>query len=180
MPLPGSELPNEAPVASASASCDGLTCDFFGAGSSDTDGTIASYAWGFGDGQFGTGKTATHTYRSDGNYTVTLTVTDDDGATGSTSTTVPVAAPPPPPDPPADPVAFRAETSLHKYSATHTLTVPASVQEGDALRLFTNVNDSAPTISDLPGWQDLDHFVAGRLQTGPGTAWPDPTTQARR
>jgi hypothetical protein len=60
MPLPGSELPNEAPVASASASCDGLTCDFFGAGSSDTDGTIASYAWAFGDGQFGTGETATH------------------------------------------------------------------------------------------------------------------------
>jgi PKD domain len=64
---------------------DGLTCSFDGSGSSDSDGTIATYAWDFGDGTNGVGKIATHTHGRASSYTVTLTVTDDAGATGSTS-----------------------------------------------------------------------------------------------
>ncbi len=60
--------------------------------SSDADGTIASYAWNFGDGTTATGKTAAHTYAADGSYTVTLTVTDDLGATDSATQSVTVAA----------------------------------------------------------------------------------------
>ncbi|MBK8756846.1 MAG: PKD domain-containing protein [Actinomycetales bacterium] len=57
-----------------------------GSGSSDPDGTIASYSWDFGDGTPAqTGVTAVHTYATDGQYTVTLTVTDDLGATASTT-----------------------------------------------------------------------------------------------
>ncbi len=52
-------------------------------GSYDPDGTIASYAWAFGDGGLATGKTATHTYAADGTYTITLTVTDGEGLTGT-------------------------------------------------------------------------------------------------
>ena len=73
---------NAAPTAVIAApSCDDNVCEFDGTGSSDTDGTIVSHEWDFGDGGLvGTGASTSHTYTAGGNYTVTLTVTDDDGA----------------------------------------------------------------------------------------------------
>jgi PKD repeat protein len=88
--------PNPAPVASFTSSCTNLGCSFDATASSD-DGSIASYAWTFGDGGTASGVTASHTYASANSYTVTLTVTDNLGATGSTSSSVTVSAPPPPP-----------------------------------------------------------------------------------
>ncbi|MEX2498223.1 MAG: S8 family serine peptidase [Wenzhouxiangellaceae bacterium] len=84
---------NAAPTASFTFNCTELACDFDGSGSSDSDGTIASYSWSFGDGNSATGVTASNTYANDGSYTVTLTVTDDAGATGSSSQTVTVSGP---------------------------------------------------------------------------------------
>lgn len=57
------------------------------------DGTIASYAWNFGDGGLGSGQAPSHTYSAGVMYLVTLTVTDDDNATGSTSRSITVTAP---------------------------------------------------------------------------------------
>jgi PKD repeat protein len=70
---------NLAPTAAFTVSCSGLRCTFDGGGSADRDGTIASYAWGFGDGTTGSGKTTSHDYPKAGSYTLTLTVTDDAG-----------------------------------------------------------------------------------------------------
>src|SRR2546427_8471392 len=46
----------------------------------DSDGTIVSYAWDFGDGQTGTGMSVTHGYANNGTFTVRLAVADDLGA----------------------------------------------------------------------------------------------------
>ena len=73
-----------------------LVVSFDAAGSSDSDGTIASYAWHFGDGETATGSTVSHTYTSEGNYTAQLTVTDDDGASSTTAVQIEVTALPVP------------------------------------------------------------------------------------
>ncbi|MFQ6086947.1 MAG: PKD domain-containing protein [Candidatus Bathyarchaeia archaeon] len=64
--------------------------------SSDTDGTIVSYVWDFGDDtpvENHTDPTVTHVYTSAGTYNVTLTVTDDDGLSNSFSDEVKVRVP---------------------------------------------------------------------------------------
>ncbi len=57
----------------------GVSVQFDGTNSFDTDGTIVEYEWDFGDGTMGSGATPTHTYAADGDYTVTLCVTDNEG-----------------------------------------------------------------------------------------------------
>ncbi|WEK61997.1 MAG: PKD domain-containing protein [Candidatus Microbacterium colombiense] len=84
---------NVAPTAAFTATATDLNAAFNGAGSSDPDGTIASYAWDFGDSTTGTGATATHVYTSAGTYTVTLEVKDNKGASGTSSQQVTVTAP---------------------------------------------------------------------------------------
>jgi PKD repeat protein len=82
---------NVAPTAAFTYSCSGLTCNFTDA-STDTDGSIASRAWAFGDGATSTATNPSRTYGASGTYTVALTVTDDKGATGTTSQTVTVSS----------------------------------------------------------------------------------------
>ncbi len=48
--LNGSGAANQAPVAAATVTCNGLTCSFDGSTSHDPDGSVTSYAWDFGDG----------------------------------------------------------------------------------------------------------------------------------
>lgn len=87
-----SARPNQAPVAAFTSTTDFLALAVDATGSSDADGTVALYAWDFGDGTTGSGATATHTYASAGTFTVALTVTDDAGATATTSRAVTVVA----------------------------------------------------------------------------------------
>jgi PKD repeat protein len=85
---------NEPPVASFTYSCPDLSCDFDGSGSSDSDGSLVSYDWAFGDGSTASGSTASHTYGAAGTYSVTLTVTDDGDLTDDDQQSVTVSDPP--------------------------------------------------------------------------------------
>lgn len=73
-------ITNEVPVADIVAPLEahwGQPVTFDGSSSYDPDGdTLTSYVWAFGDGRYGSGATATHSYSSPGEYTATLTVHD--------------------------------------------------------------------------------------------------------
>ncbi len=84
--------PNTPPVASSTVGCTYLVCSFDGRASTDPDGSIASYAWTFGDGTTSTEPNGTHTYTADSTYEVTLVVTDARGATHQVTRTVTAAA----------------------------------------------------------------------------------------
>jgi len=92
--------PTQSPVASFTHSPlspeEGESVSFDASGSSDPDGTIVNYIWDFGDGNTGAGKTATHSYDSEGTYTVTLTVEDNDENTADTTRTIKVTEVPGP------------------------------------------------------------------------------------
>jgi hypothetical protein len=84
---------NVAPVASFTATADGMKVNVDASAAKDSDGTLTSYAWNFGEGPAGTGITASRTYTTPGEKLITLTVTDDDGATHTVTRTVTVAEP---------------------------------------------------------------------------------------
>ena len=87
----GGATTNSPPTASFTYPCTDLSCDFDGSGSSDSDGSVTSYDWDFGDENVGSGVTASHSYETVGTYTVTLTVTDNGGLPGSATESVTVS-----------------------------------------------------------------------------------------
>jgi len=155
---------NQPPTAAFTVACSGLACSFDGRSSTD-DGSIASYAWSFGDGSTGTGATPQHTYASAGTRTVQLTVTDNAGATASTSRSVTVGT---------AAVAFVAAATSNASAATNRVTVPASVQAGDTLVLYFTANSTGATLTPPAGWTQLESVtgdnVLGRLWTRTATA----------
>ncbi|MFF0813289.1 collagenase [Streptomyces albogriseolus] len=87
----GSTTPpgNQAPTAAFAVSVSGLTANFTDR-STDSDGTIASHSWSFGDGTTSTAANPAKTYTAPGTYTVTLKVTDDKGATSTATQSIAV------------------------------------------------------------------------------------------
>lgn len=86
---------NTAPVAAVSANATTVLVNeeisFDGTGSTDSDGSLASYYWDFGDSNYSSSSTPTHSYTTAGTYTVTLTVTDNDGGTDTETVTITVS-----------------------------------------------------------------------------------------
>jgi PKD repeat protein len=83
--------PNVKPTAAFASTCTNLACTFNSSASADSDGSIASYDWDFGDGGSSTVANPSHTFTA-GTYDVKLTVTDNRGGTDSITQPVTVAA----------------------------------------------------------------------------------------
>lgn len=91
---------NQLPAADAGGPYTGKAntpVQFSAGGSSDPDGSIASYTWDFGDSGAGTGADPVHAYEAEGIFDVVLTVTDDRGGTDVDSAVVSVGPPNQPP-----------------------------------------------------------------------------------
>lgn len=86
--LGGNEPPR--PVISTSSTVGEvpLTVHFDGTGSSDSDGTIQSFTWDFGDGISASGPEISHTYTMEGTYSAVLTVTDNSNSSASATTPI--------------------------------------------------------------------------------------------
>ena len=82
---------NVPPVASFTDTINGLIVAFTNT-SKDSDGTVVSSAWNFGDGTTSTATSPSHAYVNAGTYNVSLMVTDNGGKTGSTTQSVMVAS----------------------------------------------------------------------------------------
>jgi PKD repeat protein len=88
---------NTPPTAGFTSACSAAVCTFTSTSTDVAPGTIATYAWTFGDGGTASVSNPTHSYAvtSPREFTVTLTVTDSDGATDSETQTIAVAPPAP-------------------------------------------------------------------------------------
>ncbi len=81
------------PTASFATTSTERKAAFDASASTAAAGSLASYAWDFGDGQTSSeGPTTTHTYAAAGTYQVKLTVTDSNGLTGTSTKSVTVQA----------------------------------------------------------------------------------------
>lgn len=134
---------NQSPTADFTVQCSSLECTFTDA-STDTDGTILSYAWDFGDpgspDNTSTDPNPTHTYSFTEltEVTVTLTVTDDEGATGEHTETFTVS-------PPAGLTCDGAACSLTldaDASVTVTLVSADCEASGNTFRILTPVEET--------------------------------------
>ena len=150
--------PNQPPTARIGSSCTDLDCTFTGSTSSDTDGSISSVLWDFGDGTSSTeANPPLHHYATAATYNVTLTVTDNEGATGSASRSVTV-------DDVTSPISFVVakgdDTAANVVN--HTVTVPATVQAGDGLVLSFSDNAPNVAITAPAGWtQEASSSTSG-------------------
>lgn len=162
---PVSETTNQRPIAAFTSICDALVCGFDGSDSIDTDGSVVSYEWDFGDGSTGTGIAPNHTYGAFGTYAVTLTVTDNEGASDTETADIHVT------DPNVADIAFVGSDTTVGNAINHNLNVPANAQPGDSLVLFVSVNSETATVNDpsgVTGWTRLGVVSSDTLQT---VAW---------
>jgi PKD repeat protein len=163
----GGGTSNLPPVANFSVSSSNLVATFTDS-STDSDGTIASRAWNFGDSSSSTATNPSHTYAAAGTYSVTLTVTDNGGASNSKTQSVTVTSSGGGGNVLSNGVAVTGLTATTGNKLLYTLSVPAGASglkfvtsggtgDGDLYVKF----GSAPTTSSY----DCRSWVSGNSET---------------
>lgn len=135
-----------------------LTVNVDGTGSSDPGGSVASWAWEWGDGTTSTtaSGTTSHVYATGGSYQVNLTVTDNLGATSAAVQQVatPNRAPT---------LTSLTVTSLNELNAT--LSTVASDPDGQTITYVyawgdaTNVSDRGTTSTAIHTWAQPGNYT---------------------
>jgi len=105
-----------------------LTVEFTG-NATDADGDDLSYTWRFGDGNESSGRTAVHTYHSNGSYDAYLDVSDGNTTVTSDPITIQVGSPPN--------VTVRAPPNETLFRAGETIVFEANGSDSDG-----ELNDS--------------------------------------
>jgi chitodextrinase len=148
---PGNHYGDLAPIADANGPYSAFSSDelsFNGSSSYDPDGFIIAYHWTFGDGDTGTGATATHTYIHGGVYPVTLTVIDNFGVSNTNTTSANIIVPNRPPAAP-----------LISGPANGTATT-------DYTYLIGSTDEDHDDLSYLIDWGDGTTTVTGSYPSG--------------
>lgn len=140
------ETPNAAPTLSITSSNSGgiapVTVDFTST-AMDSDGSIISYLWDFGDGAYSNEPNPSHTYNVPGDYDATCTVTDNRGSKASDSLAILVSVP-------TTPVAIRIEsgntqsftdTSGNEWSADHSSDNDGGIADRGAIAIAGTADD---------------------------------------
>jgi PKD repeat protein len=125
-PLPPANAP---PMASFTHSCNTKDCTFVSTSTDVAPGTIATYAWTFGDGGTAQVNNPSHSYNVTAltDFTVTLTVTDNEGASDIETKTVTVNPAPPVNAPPTAGFTHSCNATACTFVSTSTDVAPGTI-----------------------------------------------------
>ncbi|WTW95536.1 PQQ-dependent sugar dehydrogenase [Streptomycetaceae bacterium NBC_01309] len=156
---------NRAPVAKATTTVEPatLTVQFDASASTDLDGDVLTYEWDFGDGQEGTGVTASHQYEEAGDYTATLTVKDPGGKVGTYKLKVVPANHAPAIE------WLEAPAENHKFKVNEALVIKANATDADELEL-----DGTPKQLSVRWESVMFHCYGGGCHSHPSKAYTGP------
>jgi PKD repeat protein len=135
--------PNDPPHAEFEVTCQELRCTFVDR-SEDRDGSLASWAWDFGDGSTSTERNPSHTYAAAGRYTVLLVVTDNDGAADTKTHDANPTAPAPTNDPP------QADFDAHCDHGTCAFTDKSKDDDGAVVSWAWDFGDGTTSTEQNP------------------------------
>ncbi|MDW3175877.1 MAG: PKD domain-containing protein [Acidimicrobiia bacterium] len=148
---------NASPEPLFSIDCAGTACNVDASASFD-DGTIASYAWDFGDGQTASGVAASVTLANNAVHNISLTVADTTGLTATRAQRVIVGSG-------GNTIYPISSSSLNQTSTLFSQQLPATALENDVALAFFSLNDPAISVTAPAGWAVVGDEISQNVRT---------------